>query len=621
MSEPAAQPSTPVLVYDGDCGFCRYTVEYAHAVTDDAVTYRSFQDAAADYPEIPLTEFRESIQLMDGDRRYHGAEAAFRTLAIGGRGGWLAWYRHFPGFAAVTEWLYAWVARHRVLCLRVSRVLIGPTLRPARHERTADVVVRGVALCSLAAFASLWWQVVALYGPDGVLPVGDFLDSLAAPLGWARFYYLPSLLWLAHGPAALHTLCAVGTAAALICIAGRLRATMCLVQYACYLSLFHAGQVFLSYQWDAFLLECLVTAAVLARAPTAGIWVARLLLLRFMFLSGFVKLASGDPSWWSGSALSYHFETQPLPNAIAWYAHLLPAWCLTAGTYATLAIELLAPLAIVGPVRLRLAAFWSFLLLEVLIFLTGNYNFFNLLTMVMCVSLLDDGRLWLGRGRRGARGRGDRGREAAPTGAATGAPTGAVTGAPRAGVKTVAAVLIVLGLLQIAYQTRLVRAVWPVLVPAQVLAVANPYGLFAVMTTHRDELVIEGTLDGRSWQPYRFPFKPGDVDRVPGWATPYQPRLDWQMWFAVLNGPERATWIYGLVDALLRANPQVLRLVHDPFHGEAPQAIRISVYRYRFSTPAERAATGAWWVRGERRTWLPPMRLRVPIIRHQPLTL
>ncbi len=176
-------------------------------------------------------------------------------------------------------------------------------------------------------------------------------------------------------------------------MAGRLRATMCLVQYVCYLSLFHAGQVFLSYQWDAFLLECLVTAAVLARAPTPGIWVARLLLLRFMFLSGFVKLASGDAAWWSGAALSYHFETQPLPNVVAWYANLLPAWLLTTGTYLALAIELVAPLLIVAPARLRLTAFWSFMTLEVLIFLTGNYNFFNLLTMVLCVALLDDGRL------------------------------------------------------------------------------------------------------------------------------------------------------------------------------------------------------------------------------------
>ena len=318
-----------------------------------------------------------------------------------------------------------------------------------------------------------------------------------------------------------------GVLCAVVGLVGKLKTTAALGAYAAYLSILGVGQTFTAYQWDTFLVECLFAVAILARSPVAGIWVLRLLAFRFMFLSGAVKLLSGDPVWADLSALEYHFETQPLPTLFAAFAHQLPAPALKFAVAATFAIELVLPFFIFAPRKVRALAAFSFVFLEVLILITGNYNFFNLLTIVLCIALLDDRLL---RRKRGA-----------------------VPGTTRHGARWLAGLVIVLGLCQ----TAAAFARFPN--PAQwvdPLRVVNRYGLFAVMTTERRELVIEGSMDGGTWREYAFPFKPGDVDRVPGWATPHQPRLDWQMWFAALTVPQRAPGYTTSSSGCSRRNPQ-----------------------------------------------------------------
>ena len=572
-------------------------VAYAASVTGDAVEYRPYQEVASEYRDIGADQFAETIWLFSDSGRSRGADAAFRTLAAGGAGFCQALYRRLPGFAALAEAAYRWTARHRGSCLAVCRVLFGSRLVRAEYAITADVLVRGIALCGLAAFVSLWWQIDGLAGPGGVLPAGEYLDAVRDGRGLERYWLLPTFFWIdASGPA-LQAVCAIGTAATLVALAGRWRCVAALVAYACYLSLLGAGQVFLSYQWDILLIECFVVAAVLARTPVAGVWLTRLVLFRFMFLSGFVKLASGDPTWADGTALGYHFETQPLPTALAWYAHHAPPALLEWGVAATLFIELVLPFCVILPRTPRLVAAAAFVSLELLIFATGNYNFFNVLTVVLCIALLDD-RLLPGRFR-GVRSVG--GRTAARVAAGCVMVLGiAVT------VESVAR--------QPWFGSGLTQVVRP-------LRLANPYGLFAVMTTRRDELVLEGSLDGETWSAYGFPFKPGDPSRAPVWAAPYQPRLDWQMWFAALTTPERAPWTYDLAFALLEARPAVLGLLADPFDGARPAYVRILRYPYRFTTPEEKARTGDWWVRGPATPWLPAIRLRRPVVTHEPLTL
>ena len=587
----------PRLVYDGDCAFCRYAVEYAASVTADTVEYRPYQEVMAEYPAITEAEFADSIQLFVDGERFERADAAFRTLAVGGSRFWERLHRRLPGFAALSDVLYRWIARHRGLCLALARPMFGQQLRRAKFDVTADLIIRGIALCGLFAYLSLWWQIDGLVGPQGVLPAADYFDALASAYGPERFWFLPTVFWFDTSPVALHAVCAVGTLSTLTALLGRWRCVASLIAYACYLSLLGAGQVFLSYQWDVFLIECLVIAAVLARSPVFGIWLARLALFRFMFLSGFVKLASGDASWADGSALAFHFETQPLPTALAWYVHHLPPTVLEWAVWMTFVIELALPFCIFLPRNIRLVAVGGFVLLEVLIFATGNYNFFNILTIVLCVALLDD-------------------RWTKPI------VRGVATASGRKVSKTLAACVMALGILVTFHAVFRLPAPIAVLAEAAApLRLANPYGLFAVMTTRRDELVVEGSMDGSAWVPYAFPFKPGNVAARPRWATPHQPRLDWQMWFAALTTPEGAPWIYDFALALLEARPDVLKLVADPFDGARPKFVRIVRHRYRFSTPEQKLLTGNWWVRGDAAPWLPQTHLRRPKITHDPLTL
>lgn len=579
------------LLYDRECAFCRYMVGYARAVTGDRVVYRGYQDEAETYPEISEEAFRAAIYLFSDGKVTHSAEAAFEALAIGGRGTWRALYRRVPGFAALAEWAYGFVSRHRGGCLRLARWLFGPSLRPARHERIARSLTAGIGLCALFAFASFWWQATGLVGSDGILPYRIFLDAVHDGFGGQAYWWVPTLAWLGDSDGLLHGLCAVGVAASLLLLIGRLRASAALVAYVCYLSLVSIGQTFMAFQWDTLLLECLIVAVLAARAPTWGVWTARLLLLRFMLLSGVVKLLSGDPTWANGTALLYHFQTQPLPTVLAWYADHLPRLLLQAGVWITFFIELVLPFFILLPRRPRLVAAAGFVLLEVLIALTGSYNFFNLLTIVLCIALLND-------------------------------PVHREAAHGRSGLPArIGAAAMMLGGVIITLSTLLRLPAPAPLTAIEPLHLVNPYGLFAVMTTERRELVIEGSLDGTDWRPYRFPFKPGDPAERPRLAAPYQPRLDWQMWFAALGTPRQAPWIYDLVQALLEGREPVLRLVDAPFQGQTPKSIRILSYRYRFTTAKERAATGNWWHVEDERIWLGPARLRRPVIRHEPLTL
>ena len=585
----------PRLVYDGDCGFCRYTVNYARAVTGDAVEYVPYQSVVEQYPEYSAEDFAKSIRLFAPGATASGADAALRTLALGGRGKWLWLYRRVPGFATVAERTYGWVARHREACLRVARLLFGRELKPVRFDFTADIVYRGIMAMALLAFGSLWLQAEALIGDNGVLPASDFLDAVRATFGAGGYWTVPTVLWLGiplHGAFAFGVLCAgVG-------LFGRFRTSAALGAYAAYLSILSAGQTFTAFQWDTFLVECLFAAAILARSPVAGIWVLRLLAFRFMFLSGAVKLLSGDPVWADLSALEYHFETQPLPTAFAWFAHQLPTPVLSSAVAATFAIELAVPLLIFSPRKLRAVAASAFVLLELVILITGNYNFFNLLTIVICLALLDDGFFQANK-------------DPKPR-------------PQRIGARWLAGAVIALGVCQTA--SAFVRFPNPAHL-VDPLRIVNRYGLFAVMTTERRELVIEGSLDGEIWREYAFPFKPGDVDRAPGWATPHQPRLDWQMWFAALTVPERAPWVYDFVFRLLAAEPAVLDWIDSPFGREPPNFVRIISYRYEFAPPGKSAGTagatdvGRWWARSKPRLWLRPIARRVPRVTHEPLEL
>jgi len=366
--------------------------------------------------------------------------------------------------------------------------------------------------------------------------------------------------------------------------------------FVLYLSLATAGQEFMGYQWDALLLEAGFLAILLGSSPIV-VWLYRWLLFRLVFLSGIVKLSSGDPSWRHFTALPVHYETQPLPTPLAWYAHQLPAWFQRASVGFVFSVELVVPFLIFAPRRVRFLAARAMLVLQVLILLTGNYAFFNLLTISFCLFLLDDGYF----------------RRALPKRLV---PSAATSDRPRMWSRAVcgafAALALFVGAFQVARPFGLrwapadaaIRSVSP-------FEIINSYGLFAVMTITRPEIVIEGSNDGVTWLAYEFKYKPGDLTRRPAWVAPHQPRLDWQMWFAALGSYQSDPWIVRFMVRLLQGSPEVLRLLgHNPFPDTPPHYARAMLYQYRFTTPAERDLTGAWWSRELKGPYIPPVSLR-----------
>jgi len=498
----------------------------------------------------------------------------------------------------MSEWAYAFLARRRGLLSRLTKILWGPALQAERYALVSWIFLRLLGAIYIAAFASLGVQIVGLIGQKGILPVGDYLSAAHRAFGNSAYRALPTLFWVNSGDMALVAGTVVGALLGLLVFVDRWTRTALAGLFALYLSYVYAGQDFMSFQWDTLLLEAGFLALFLPGGSRIIVWLFRWLVFRYLFLSGVVKLLSGDPTWHTLTALEYHFWTQPLPTPLAWYASQLPPWLLIGGTAATLVIELGSVFLIFLPRRLRAAAAFGVLLLQSLIVLTGNYNFFNLLTMLMCVFLFDDAALhrlssrWL--------------ESRAPSHAPLPSRTATAVAA------ALALIVVPVGLNRI-WQT-VARADLPVLgaVTRAVspLFIVNPYGLFAVMTTTRPEIVIEGSADGRVWREYVFRYKPGPLSRPAMWNIPHQPRLDWQMWFAALGSPRENLWIVGLLRRLLEASPPVLALLDfNPFDDAPPKYVRAQLYEYRFADRGTHAMTGQWWVRRPEGLYFPEISL------------
>ncbi|MGE0485354.1 MAG: lipase maturation factor family protein [Gammaproteobacteria bacterium] len=584
--------TTPAeLVYDGDCAFCAAWVRYWARLTGEQVDYVPLQSAAAAHPDIDRADFLAAIHLFEADGRHtRGAAAALRVLALSGRplGWWL--YIRSRAWAAVSEAAYRAVARRRGAAYGAMRMLWGEERHPASYTVAARVFVRLLALIYLAAFLSLGSQVEGLLGARGILPVVDFLAAADDALGAAARWRFPSVFWLDASDAALLVACLGGALVAAVVACGRLVVPGLAACYLLYLSLFSVGQDFLGFQWDLLLLEAGFLALLL---PLRSPWIPRLfrlLLFRFMFLAGCVKLLSGDPTWQHLAALDFHFETQPLPTPLAWYAHHLPPWVGHACVVATFVVELVLPWLIFAARRPRMLAAGGIALLETVIALTGNYNFFNLLTLALVVFLFDDAQF---------------GRAAAVL------PRRRQPA--RAAIATGVIVLLALNVFQLArpFGADMVSgALEPLASALAPLRTVNPYGVFAVMTTTRPEIVVEASQDGRRWLPYAFRYKPGAVDRAPRWNLPHQPRLDWQMWFAALGTADRNPWFGNFLARLLEAEPAVLALLRDaPFGDARPRFVRAMLYDYSYTDPARRARDGAVWRRELLGSYYPPVRL------------
>jgi predicted DCC family thiol-disulfide oxidoreductase YuxK len=577
----------PLVLFDGRCGFCKIWVEYARRVTQGAADYAPAAERAREFPSIPDEAYARSVQLLlPGGERLEGARAAFTLLALApGKGCLLRLYESVPGFAPAAESAYRVIAAHRNLFAWLTRVAFGPQVVPLSYERVHAVFLRLLGLSYFCAFVSLGLQIRGLVGAEGIIPAQRLLRAASQALGHAAWWRLPYLFWLNASDTALEVACWLGASVAVAVIAGMRHRTALAALYVLYLSLSSIGQDFLSFQWDALLLEAGFLALVFGQTRLA-VWMYRWLLFRLMFLSGSVKLLSHDPNWRNLTALSYHYWTQPLPTPVAWYLANLPATMHRISTAFVFFVELAVPFFIFAPRRLRWVGAGLIAVLQLLILISGNYAFFNLLTLSLCLFCFDDGML---RAERSV----------------------TVRRSP-AGLRLVAAVIVLLslgGMSETFFHAEPagLGAVERLVGPFQI---ANTYGLFAVMTTERIEIQIQGSDDGLSWKDYVLPYKPGPLGRRPAWVAPYQPRLDWQMWFAALGNWRENPWFVSLMKRILDGRKPVLALfAQNPFPRAPPRYVRALAFEYRFTTPAERRATGNWWKRTPRGEYLQPISL------------
>jgi hypothetical protein len=432
--------------------------------------------------------------------------------------------------------------------------------------------------------------------------VHEFLDRVRAHTGRDRYRLLPSLLWLDASDRALLRLCTLGESCATLLLAGIAPRLTLAALWALYLSFVSVGREFLGYQWDVLLLETGLHAALVAppglrprlaaeQPPWPAVLLLRALLFRLHFGSGMAKLQSHDPTWRSCTACMYHYETQPLPTPIGWYAHQLPRNVQRLSTLLTLIIECGVPFLVFAPRRPRRLAFAVLTGLQTLIAATGNYAFFNLLTVALGLWLLDDEALprrW--RPRRLPPPRRARWWRQLAT-LAAGLPVAALAG--------------VALLARLRPWRRLPRALLRLHQWTAPFHSVNSYGLFAVMTRERPEIVVEGSDDGVTWREYELRYKPGATSRRPRFVAPHQPRLDWQLWFAALVAPP--AWFEAFVARLLEGSPEVLKLLaSNPFPDRPPRFVRALLYDYKVTDRDTRKRTGAWWRRELLGLYLPP---------------
>ena len=456
--------------------------------------------------------------------------------------------------------------------------------------------LRALGLIFLSAFYSFAFQIHGLIGERGILPAGEYLALVHRELrGIGQFWYAPTLLWFNAGDTALTLIVAAGVVTSLLLVANiapKLTVALCTLLF---LSCIAALQDFSSYQSDGMLLEAgflsiffappgLRPKLGVAHPPSAfSLFMLRWEWFRIYFESGVVKLASGDPHWRDLTAMDEYYQNGPLPTWIGWYVQHLPHWYHAGTVIFTLLVELLIVWAVFLPRPLRLTCAAIVTALQVGIIATANYAFLNYLVLALGVLLLDDRLLarWL------------------PTPAEVSATPSVRHPIAQRAERGVLGYLFCATV--VAFFVRSAFSSWTR--PFRVLdpfRIANAYGLFAVMTEARYEIEVQGSRDGVLWVAYPFRYKPQDPRERPGIYAPYQPRFEWNLWFASLGPWQQSPWVVQAQKRLLQGSPSVLRLFRrDPFQGKPPALVRTVLYQYWFTDLATKRKTGAWWRRTE----------------------
>jgi lipase maturation factor 1 len=478
--------------------------------------------------------------------------------------------------------------------------------------------LRALGAIYFSVFFSLFFQIRGLIGPRGILPAVEYLRAVTNSIGFSRFWYAPTLFWFSAGNHALMAVCWAGLVASVLLTINIFPRGMLLLCFICFLSFVSAASDFSGYQSDGMLLEAGFISLFLAppgfrpglaaKSPPMRVGVFLLLWewFRIYFESGVAKIASGDPQWRRFTAMDEYYQNGPLPTWIGWYAEHLPHWFHAASAFGTLALELVLAWMLFLPRRVRILCFFIVTPWQIGIILTANYTFLNYLVLSLGIFLLDDRFLarfvpesW-------------KAQLTQPTQAASEAVVSPETQMPRwqqtwarhLATAKLALTAVMFAWLFYSSTVLLLWMIWPGLpfpsgpvAALQPFRIADRYGLFAVMTRGRYEIEFQGSNDGENWVLYKFRFKPQNPYEAPRIYAPYQPRFDWNLWFASLGHWRSNPIVPRTEERLLEGSPDVLALFAGNPFPQPPRQIRVLLWQYWFSSPQERRGQGLWWRR------------------------
>jgi lipase maturation factor len=488
------------------------------------------------------------------------------------------------------------------------------------------IFLRALGLIYYSAFFSLVFQIRGLIGPQGILPANEYLRAVAEQFGRVAYWYAPTLLWFSSSRHMLMGICWVGMIASVLLVLNLWARGMLAVCFVCFLSFVSAAQDFSAYQSDGMLLEAGFISLLFAprgfrpgwgeaSPPSRASWFLLVWeCFRIYFESGVAKIMGGDPEWRNFTALDDYYQNGPLPTWIGWYMQHWPHWFHAATAFQTLSLELALAWMMFLPRRFRIACFCIITPWQIGIILSANYTFLNYLVLVLGFLLLDDKFLkrflperWRSR---------FPGTEEEKTTAAEASPKKDWQSTLRAqwGAVKLAVTAVMLTWIFYAATVEMVWMVKPVELPTTPVSalepfrIANRYGLFAIMTRGRYEIEFQGSEDGQKWFVYPFRFKPQDPAKAPRIYAPYQPRFDWNLWFASLSTWRQEPIVPRTEQALLRGSPDVLLLfAGNPFPHAPPRQMRAVLWQYWFTNPEEKRAQGLWWRREQLGLYAPTL--------------
>jgi lipase maturation factor 1 len=487
------------------------------------------------------------------------------------------------------------------------------------------IFLRALGLIYYSAFFSLAFQIRGLIGPHGILPAREYLQALYERFGHAAYWYAPTVLWFSSGPRMLTAICWVGMITSLLLVLNLWPRGMLVVCFACFLSFVSAAQDFSGYQSDGMLLEAGFISWFFAphgfrpglgesQLPSrASLFLLVWECFRIYFESGLAKIMGGDPQWRNFTALDEYYQNGPLPTWIGWYMQHLPHWFHAATAFGTLALELVLVWIMFLPRRFRIFCFSVITPWQVGIILSANYTFLNYLVLALGFLLLDDGSLlrflpasWRSRFLEAS--------AAQPKMKPNAERDWRYTLRTQIGALKRAGTAVMLICIFYATLAELVWMVRPLPLPTtpvetlEPFRIANRYGLFAVMTRGRYEIEFQGSEDGQTWLVYPFRFKPQDPAKPPGIYAPYQPRFDWNLWFASLSSWRQEPIVPRTEQSLLRGDRDVLLLfAGNPFPHAPPRQVRAVIWQYWFTNPAEKRSEGMWWRRQQLGLYAPTL--------------